>query len=391
MKSKNSTIKVAVGMSGGVDSSVSAMLLKEAGYDVIGVFLKFWFDSTCNGSRENACCNDQALIDARAVADKIGIPLYTVDAREPFKKEVTDYFVDEYKNLRTPNPCVVCNKKIKFGWFLDFAEKLGCDFVATGHYARIARGNSSSIKGSVLSIKHNTEYKIHNTDTPLWLLKGVAPAKDQSYFLYQLDQRQLSKILFPVGEMTKVEVRALAKKYDLPVFEKVESQEVCFIQDEDYRGFLHRHLGEKAFKPGNIVGKEGNIIGKHEGLINYTIGQRRGIDQSRKQKAESKKPLYVTGFDVEKNELIVGNNKELFRDEFTIEKACFSTKFEVLSTEKMTVKIRYQAEAVSCIIEPIIHNTKYLIRLSSPQRAITPGQSAVFYDSDRVVGGGIIS
>ncbi len=364
-------------MSGGVDSSVSALLLKEQGYEVVGLFMKLWHDPC--GTRQNACCDDKALADARLVADKIGIPFYEVDARSEFKLEVTDYFVDEYQSLRTPNPCAVCNKKIKFGWLLEFAEKLGCDYLATGHYCQI-----------------------ENRDGNFHLLKGADESKDQSYFLYQLSQNQLSKILFPVGGMTKPEVRDLARRYDLPVSEKAESQEVCFVSD-DYRSFLKRQERVSSsegkadgFESGNIVDRDGNIVGRHEGLINYTIGQRRGINQNAKVKSQNlksklKNALYVTGFDVEKNELIVGEDAELWKSEFTIRDATWiGEKFKVESLKQnISVKIRYKAEAVPCAIS-LISDSLFLIHLFSPARAITPGQSAVFYCGDEVIGGGII-
>lgn len=388
--------KVAIGMSGGVDSSVSALILKEQGYEVVGLFMKLWHDPC--GTRQNACCDDKALADARLVADKIGIPFYEVDARKEFKQDVTDYFVDEYSNLRTPNPCVVCNKKIKFGWLLEFAEKLGCDFLATGHYVRV-KGSDGVTEGP--SFAKATDGRRSDGENEFHLLKGIDESKDQSYFLYQLNQKQLSKILFPVGEMTKAEVREIARKHDLPVSEKAESQEVCFISDGDYRPFVERQVNHESrimnhgFDHGNIVDSHGNIIGKHDGLISYTIGQRKGIEQDKRLKTKDEgetKPLYVIGFDVQKNELIVGEDKDLWKSEFEIKDATFvSSKFKVESLKQnISVKIRYKATEIPCEISPLIPNTKYLIRLSLPARAITPGQSAVFYCGDEVIGGGII-
>ncbi|MDO8443968.1 MAG: tRNA 2-thiouridine(34) synthase MnmA [bacterium] len=382
-------IKVAVGMSGGVDSSVSALLLKQAGYEVVGLFMKLWHDPC--GTSQNACCDDKALADAHLVAKKIGIPLYEVDARKEFKEEVTDYFIDEYRNIRTPNPCVVCNKKIKFGWLLDFAQKLGCEKLATGHYARVIddAGNPNIEIRNPKQIQ-NSKFK---------LLKGVDEKKDQSYFLYQLNQDQLSKIIFPVGGMTKPEVRKIAEKNGLPVFEKAESQEVCFVSDNDYRAFLRRYLSENSFKPGKIVDLKGEVIGEHDGLVNYTVGQRKGITQVKshpstglgagKLKVKSDTtPKYVIGFNLEKNELIVGDDKDLFKKEFEIRDAHWDDESKVKS-EKLKVKIRYKAQEVPCSIS-LIHNSKFLIRLHDKVRATTPGQSAVFYDGDEVIGGGII-
>lgn len=377
MNEKNK-IKVAVGLSGGVDSSVAAKILVDQGYDVIGFMMKFWSDATCGVSRDNACCDQKSVEDAKRVAEKIGIPVYLIDAREQFKLDVADYFVDEYKNLRTPNPCVVCNKKIKFGWFLDFAKSVGCQYVATGHYARIIRGST------------NTNYK---------LLKGIDSKKDQSYFLHQLDQEQLSHVIFPVGEYTKEHVRALAKGWGLPVAEKRESQEVCFIMDKDYRDFLRRQIPAEYFKPGKIVDKSGNIVGKHDGLINYTIGQRKGIEQiinpnvkcQMSNEKLDKQPLYVIGFDIEKNELIVGSDEEIFKKEMTVrDVAWINPEFELEAKNPLSVsvKIRYRSEAAPAIIK--IEDDKIKVIFKESQRAITPGQSAVFYDDEEVLGGGVI-
>jgi len=499
-------VKVAVGMSGGVDSSVSALLLKQAGYDVVGLFMKLWHQPRIDrqswlgraqtgvetgdpcavpagrqGTAQNACCDDKALADAHLVAKKIGIPLYEVDARKEFKEAVTDYFIDEYKNIRTPNPCVVCNKKIKFGWLLDFAEKLGCDYLATGHYARVCchsreacprprsgdgnpcstdtkewipacagmtRKEAGMTKEEIccerlprLDYKNESMARNDKEGVGFHLLKGTDEKKDQSYFLYQLNQDQLSKIIFPVGGMTKPEVRKIAEENGLPVFEKAESQEICFVSDNDYRKFLKRnfqvHSPQSAvhsiiadpFQPGNIIDKDGNVIGTHDGLVNYTIGQRRGIAQETRDptslklrgasKRQETKPKYVVGFNVEKNELIVGDDSDLFKKEFEIKDAHWinSQKYSVPSTQH-SVKIRYKAEAIPCvavipvktgiqagknIIDPRASLSSYIVepeddkeknnfsvRLTAPARAITPGQSAVFYDGDEVIGGGII-
>ena len=413
MKSKKT--KVAVGMSGGVDSSVAALLLRKAGYEVVGLFMKLWHDSTCSVSRENACCDAKAEADARQVAKIIGIKFYVVDAREPFKKMVTDYFINEYKNLRTPNPCVVCNNKIKFGWLLDFAEKLGCEFIATGHYARInvvIPDSVGKLENKELDPRLRGDDKEGYTgrDDSVRLLKGKGKKKDQSYFLAGLNQEQLSKIIFPLGEITKGEVRKIAKENKLPVFEKRESQEVCFIADNDYRGFLRRHLGEQYFKPGEIVNSVGNIIGRHEGLINYTIGQRKGINQISNSKflisnqipnpksKTGKQALYVIGFDKEKNRLIVGEDSELFRNKFEIKDVNWNkgTGNEERGKSELSVKIRYGAEPIPCKIFEILDSrfeildSKFEIQLAVFARAVTPGQSAVIYRGEEVVGSGTI-
>jgi len=385
-------------MSGGVDSSVAAFLLKHAGYEVVGFFMKLWHDPKCDISRENACCDDQAQADARAIAKQLEIPFYVVDARDRFKQDVTDYFIDEYRNCRTPNPCIVCNEKIKFGWLLEYAEKMGCDFLATGHYARIVNpGKLSSIYDQCslndqlnkLSTKDLNDHSNH-------LLKGLDESRDQSYFLYRLNQEQLSKIIFPIGDMKKSEVRKLAEECDLPVFEKAESREICFVAD-DYRNFLQRYLPEDSFKSGEIVDTKGHILGHHEGLVNYTIGQRRSVNQELRimNKGEDTKPLYVVRLDKEKNQLVVGEDAELWHSKFLVDEMTFispETELRIMKNELRgkAVKIRYGADLVDCSVCPD-HNSLFIIRTSSPLRAITPGQSAVIYLDDEVVGGGIIS
>ena len=406
-------IKVAIGMSGGVDSSVSALLLKEQAlrlsrsgslsYEVIGLFMKLWHDPTCDISRENACCDERALADAQKVASKIGIPLYVVDARKQFKESVTDYFINEYKNLRTPNPCVVCNKMIKFGWLLDFARKIDCEYLATGHYSRIVKSLEYGVQ------RKDSKRSTLNPKQSFRLLKGKDESRDQSYFLHQLDQAQLAKILFPVGGMVKSEVREIAKKAKLPVFEKIESREICFVPD-DYRSFLRRYIGEEYFEPGKIVDQDGFTVGRHDGLINYTIGQRKGISQDLGLRTGDlgKKALYVLGFDKGKNQLIVGEEKDLNKKEFEVKDMHWvdpENESRIMNNElrDITVKIRYKAEEVSCKLypssqgekskssHPVGPNNKLTILLEQPVRAIAPGQSAVFYQGDEVLGGGIIA
>jgi tRNA-specific 2-thiouridylase len=362
-------IRVALGMSGGVDSSVAALLLKEQGFDVVGLFMKLWNDPTCSTSRENSCCDEKAQMDAKMVADKLGIPFYVVDARDYFKQEVTDYYLDEYKHFRTPNPCAICNKKIKFGWMLDFAKKIGCDNVATGHYCQIEK----------------------DSDGVLCLKKGADEKKDQTYFLYQLDQDQLKQIIFPVGALTKDKVREIAKKAELPVFEKAESQEVCFIHDKSYTEFLKRYLPAEYFKSGRIVDCDGYTVGKHKGLVNYTVGQRKGIDQTGIFD-NGKDPIYVTGFNKEKNELVVGKNANTFKSQMTLDNLTWinpKSASDDLKSADLTVKIRYRAPAVAC---EVVETSKDQITFAfaEPQRAVTPGQCAVFYIHDQVLGGGTI-
>ncbi len=367
--------KVAIAMSGGVDSSVAAMLLKKQGYDVVGFTMKLWYDETCQvDGRENACCDEKSVADARKVADTLGIPFYLVDARKVFKKEVVDYFIEEFKAMRTPNPCVKCNEKIKFGWLLDFAQKAGCEYLATGHYARItSESKVESPKSKGCGAYH--------------LLKAVDEKKDQSYFLYNLNQNQLTRVIFPLGDLTKDEVRKMAKEANLPVHEKVESQEICFVQENDYRKFLERHIPKEYFKEGQIVDSKGYVVGKHKGLVNYTIGQRKGVDQAISISGKEKAPAYVVGYDVKRNRLIVGDDSEVYANEMTIKSNTLDTKN--LERKDLSVKIRYKSKAVECKVSKL-PNKKYLVQFNEPQRAITPGQSAVFYDGDEVTGGGII-
>jgi len=343
----NKKKKIIAAMSGGVDSSIAAAILKKQGHDVVGVFMKFWKESGM--ARENLCCSAEAQADARRIAGKLNIPFYVLDVRKEFKKKVVDYLIEEYKKGRTPNPCVECNRHIKFGFLIKKMLELKADYVATGHYVRI---------------KHEK------------LLVAKDRNKDQSYFLWTLNQKQLKKILFPVGDYTKGEVRALAKKWDLPVYEKKESQEICFISDKDIRGFLKKRIGVKK---GPIITTKGEKIGEHEGLAYYTIGQRRGI------KIGGIGPFYVVDKDFKKNVLIVAQgdfDDALFKKEFTVSKTNWinNVKFPL----KCNVKIRYLTPSVPAVIKgnKVIFDKK--------QRAITPGQSAVFYKGNKVLGGGVI-
>jgi len=348
---KNKSIKVIAAMSGGVDSSVAAALLKEAGFNVIGIFMKFWKDGR---SSDNRCCSVESEKLARLVAKKIGIPFYTLNVEKEFKKKVVDYFLEEYKKANTPNPCVICNKEIKFGYLVKKALSLGADFVATGHYVRVEDGK---------------------------LFKGNDKDKDQSYFLWQLNQKQISHVLFPVGGYKKPEVRELAKKFDLPTAETPESQEVCFVQDK-VNDFLKKYLKEK---PGKIIDIKGNILGRHEGLWFYTIGQRKGLEIPQG-------PYYVVGKDFRKNTLIVSKNKkDLDKKELTCGNVNWTmpqnnSKVAQINAE---IKIRYRSNFAKAKILAAGKN-KVKIIFQKPQRAITPGQSAVFYKGKELLGGGII-
>jgi len=352
--------KIIVAMSGGVDSSVAAALLKNRGYDVVGVFMKFWKES--GKGRENLCCSAKARIDAKRVAVKLNIPFYVLDVQKEFKKRVVDYFIDEYKKGRTPNPCVECNKWIKFRFLFEEILELKADYIATGHYVKI--NQKSKIK--------NQNYK---------LLTARNKRKDQSYFLWTLKQKQLGKIIFPIGDFTKEQVRGLAKKWRLPVYEKKDSQEICFI-NTCVENFLKKYIKPKR---GLITTTEGKKIGEHEGLIFYTIGQRKGI------KIGGIGPFYVVDKDFKKNSLIVAQgdlNKALYKKEMIVKNVNWVNKPKKFPF-CCQVKIRYGHKAINCKIYKI-SATKYKIQFLVPQRAITPGQSAVFYLRNQVLGGGII-
>lgn len=354
-------------MSGGVDSSVAAALLKKQGYEVVAVFMKFWSEGGLE--RENKCCSAEAQADARKVAAQLGIPLYTLNLEKEFKRKVVDYLIEEYKKGKTPNPCVECNKWIKFKFLLKKALELKADFVATGHYARISQ---------------NAKCKIYK------LLTAKDKTKDQSYFLWTLTQKQLKRILFPVGDYTKQKVRAMAKKFNLPVFEKRESQEICFISNADLRGFLKSRIDPEK---GPIVTVDGKKVGEHEGLAFYTIGQRKGI------KIGGIGPFYVADKDFKNNALIVAKSEqapELFKKETVVKKVNWISGREPKFPLRCRVKIRYLHPANSAIINKIqdtpavAGRTRYKIQFAKPQRAITSGQSAVFYSRNELLGGGII-
>lgn len=346
----NKKKRVIAAMSGGVDSSVAAAILKKNGYDVVGVFMKFWKEP--GKARENLCCSAEAKTDAQKIANRLEIPFYVLDVRKEFKKKVVDYLINEYKKGRTPNPCVECNRHIKFAFLLKKMMELKADYVATGHYVRIKDGK---------------------------LLIAKDKEKDQSYFLWTLKQNQLKKTMFPVGDYTKKEIRAMAKKWNLPVYEKKESQEICFIPDSDINKFLKKSLSSGALAKGEIITTEGKVVGKHDGLPFYTIGQRKGI------KVGGIGPFYVVDKDFKKNALIVAQgdfDDALFKKEMKVKNVNWINKTKL--PLRCSVKIRYLTKAVPATINgnKIIFDKK--------QKAITPGQSAVFYSRNQVLGGGII-
>jgi len=351
--------RVLLGMSGGVDSSVTGYLLREQGFDVVGVTMKVW-PQDCISRAEDKCCGPQAVADARAVAHSLGIPHYVVDEADLFERTVIDYFTSEYQAGRTPNPCVICNEKLKFGNLWGKAEALGCDYIATGHYA---------------IIEHHEERAV--------LRKGVDPRKDQSYFLFSLRQPQLQRALTPLGTMRKPQIREIAHSLGLKVADKVDSQEICFVPGNDYKAFLRSHLGEKEFHRGEIYDVDGNFIGEHDGIELFTIGQRKGLPGG------SPRPRYVVDLDAETNRVIVGDENHLVRDEFEIERTNWIVRDLPRDDAELTVKIRYSHPGTRATVTPL-ENGRARIRLLEPQRAVTPGQAAVIYDGDVVIGGGWI-
>ena len=345
--------KVLLGMSGGVDSSVSALLLKEQGYEVIGATLELFAGSSC--------CNKNTYLDAKNVCRQIGIPHFTYDCKELFQKHVIDDFIHCYSNCQTPNPCIECNRFMKFGFLWEKAKELGCDFLATGHYAK-------------------TEY---SEKYGRWVLKkSNNSAKDQSYVLWNMPQDLVEHILFPLADFqTKDEIRQIAQKHNLKVANKPDSEDICFIPDGDYKKFLETNSHLKP-KSGNIVNAKGEILGKHNGLYYYTVGQRKGLGIS------NPVPLFVLGFYPEKNEVVVGEEKELYESEITVSGINLLLIDKIEKEMKVQVKTRYSSKMANAKISQNGDNIKVIF--DEPQRAITPGQSAVFYIEDMVLGGGKI-
>ena len=353
--------RVIVAMSGGVDSSVAAALLLEQGYEVIGVTMQLWSaDLPYGETAEDSCCSLAAVEDARAVANELGIAYYVLNLHESFRENVVDYFVAEYLQGRTPNPCIVCNQKLKFNRLLDKVKALEGEFVATGHYVR-------------------TEY---DSAAGRWLLrKGLDSTKDQSYVLYGLTQDQLGASLFPLGGYTKVEIRKLAVRYGLPVASKQESQEICFIPDQNYRRFIDEYR-PGATKPGKIVDDEGNILGEHTGITNFTIGQRKGLGIA------AGVPLFVKAIDPLHNEVVVGPAEAVFTKKLTASKLNWIAFNQPDREMAVEAKIRYAAQPAPAKLIPSGEEVEVVF--DEPQRAVTPGQAVVFYRDDLVLGGGII-
>jgi tRNA-specific 2-thiouridylase len=354
--------RVLVAMSGGVDSSLTAALLVQQGYDVIGATMQIWDKNVAEDDSENrGCCSLSAVDDARRVAEKIDIPYYVLNFREMFEETVIDYFIAEYGKGKTPNPCIACNRFVKFEGLLKKALALGAEYVATGHYARI--GYDDKLGRHTLS-------------------KGIDHTKDQSYALYHLNQNTLKHFLMPLGDYTKVRTRELATEFGLSVANKPESQEICFVPDDNYKGFLAAKSPD-ALKPGNMVDIKGHIVGQHQGLPLYTIGQRKGLGIA------TGKPLYVVKLDFDKNQVVVGSNEDVFSTELIADDLNFITMDSLDSPITVSAKIRYGSHEGTAIVTPLSNGSVH-VKFDRPQRAITPGQSVVFYDGDLVIGGGII-
>jgi len=349
---------VVVAMSGGVDSSVAAALLVEQGYRVIGMMLRLW--SEAGTEENNRCCTPDSMAQARKVAQSLGIPFYTIDIRQRFFDTVVRYFLEGYRQGVTPNPCIVCNRVIRWGALFNQARALGAEFMATGHYARV-----TAEPGGEFS-----------------LLKGLDAEKDQSYVLSVLNQNHLAHSLFPIGNFLKSQVRDLARKYNLPTASRADSQDLCFLAGGDYRSFLERHIPD-SLRPGNIVTREGEILGQHLGLANYTIGQRKGLG------VPSTHPMYVLDKDVPNNQLIVGPKEELGSDEMWVNELNWVGKSEPAKSFQAEVKIRYKAPEIPALIT-LVEDDLAHVKFERPLRDITPGQRAVFYQGDVCLGGGTI-
>lgn len=355
--------RIVVAMSGGVDSSLTAYLLLQEGYEVIGITMRIW-SSQESGRTERypyGCCGVVDVEDARRVAQRLDIPFYVINLEKDFNEQVVDYFCREYLQGRTPNPCIVCNEKLKFGRLWEKAQSLEAQIIATGHYTRV-------------------EYD-ENKQRYL-LRKGVDAKKDQSYVLFSLSQDQLSRIRFPLGNLHKDRVRKIARDLGMKVSDKIESQEICFVRERDYRCFLQRRLG-KRIESGLIVDRQGRVLGTHIGISTFTIGQRRGLGVS------AGYPLYVIDIDPTSNRVIVGSEKETFLDRCVASRVNWIAVKSLTEPQRVEAKIRYNHPGAEAIVDPIAED-RVVVRFNSPQKAVTPGQAVVFYHGDLVLGGGWI-
>lgn len=353
--------KVVVGMSGGVDSSVAAYLLKEQGYDVIGVTMQIWQDEEETVQEENGgCCGLSAVEDARRVAAALDIPYYVMNFKKEFQKYVIDYFMDEYLNGRTPNPCIACNRYVKWEALLTRSMEIGADYIATGHYARI-------------DVLPNGRYAIKHSATRM---------KDQTYALYNLTQDQLKRTLMPVGEYSKEEIRAIAEKIHLKVASKPDSQDICFVPDGDYAEFIRRE-SKKEVPEGNFVSTDGKILGRHKGITHYTVGQRKGLGLSLGH------PAFVLEIRPETNEVVIGTNEESMTRFVKANRLNFMAVEDIEGEMRAFGKIRYNNKGAPCTVKRTGED-EILCTFDEPVRAVTPGQALVLYDGDYVLGGGTI-
>ena len=353
--------KAIIAMSGGVDSSVAASIISEQGYDCMGVTMKLYENEDIIISEESSCCSKDDIEDARGVATRLNMPFWVVNFSDMFKEKVIDNFIACYENGLTPNPCIECNRCLKFERLFELMQELKYDYVVTGHYSRIRYNEQSG------------RYE---------LLRAADRNKDQSYVLYSLTQDQLKHVMFPLGELSKNDIRALAKKNEFINADKPDSQDVCFVPDGKYADFIEHYTG-KTYDTGYFTDIDGNILGEHKGIIHYTIGQRKGLG------IPGQNPWYVVKIDTDKNQVILGNNSDLFTSSLEADRINLISVASIDSPMRVTAKVRYRQEAQPAVVS-MLDNGRMKVVFDTPQRAITKGQSVVLYDDEVVVGGGII-